>query len=441
MSSDWPDKLRAESERWVRQGLISEQQRGAILRLYPADAGAGRDRTVMIFSILGSLLVGAGVILYFAANWPLIPAGVKVAAILAATLGSYAAGFYFQYRRGDSPRLGQGLIFLGSLLYGAGIWLIAQIFHLDTDFPTGFLAWGGGILPLVWATGSRPVLYLATALLTVWTVGAQTEMGQQNYLFPLVMLGAVLPLARRTETRLAEAGVLLSLLLWFLINVGRTDLDGVGGAPMLVVGRLALLYGSAVFLAGLARLGDRRTYLGSGGFVGLAGAYLLTFNVPRWAPPVEHELPSLFAGTPYTVAGTLILLVGAVAAAWLYRRRAEEGWRYLLPAALAPVAAVLLAEWLPEVARMVFFNLFLLGGVVGLVAVGIQQRTELLVNLGLIAFAVHLITRYFDLFFSAMNRSFFFIFGGVLLLAGGWFLERNRRRWVGDLKGGAGDEP
>jgi uncharacterized membrane protein len=52
------------------------------------------------------------------------------------------------------------------------------------------------------------------------------------------------------------------------------------------------------------------------------------------------------------------------------------------------------------------------------------------VNLGLFSFVVFVLTRYFDLFFSAMNRSLFFIFGGVLLLAGGYFLERNRRRWI-----------
>lgn len=421
MSTEWQERLQTESERWVRQGLIDEGQRGAILKLYPTDGAAGRDRAVLIFSILGSLLVGAGVILYVAANWPLIPAGIKVVAILTATLASYGSGFYFQYR-GDSPRLGQALLFLGSLLYGASIWLIAQIFHLDNDFPTGFLAWGAGLLPLVWATGSRPVLYLAAGLLTVWTVGAQAQFDQYNYLFPVLMLGAVLPLSRRTEARLAEAAVLLGLFLWFILN---TD-------PTLAVGRLALLYGLSLFLLGLSRVGEGRTYLGSGGFVALTGSYLLTFEIPR--------LPSLFAGPPYTLAGTLVLLAGVGVAAWLYQRRGGPERRYLLPAVLAPVGAVLLAEWTPEVGRMILFNLLLFGGAVGSVALGIQRRMGLLLNLGLIAFAIHLVTRYFDLFFSAMDRSFFFMLGGALLLAGGWFLERNRRRWVGDW-GGGGDEP
>jgi uncharacterized membrane protein len=439
MSTEWYDRLQTESERWVRQGLISAQQRGAILARYPADGVGSRDRTVMIFSILGSLLVGAGVILYVAANWPRIPSVLKVLAIVAATLGSYGAGFYFQVR-GNSPRLGQGLIFLGSLLYGAGIWLIAQIFHFDTDFPAGFLAWGAGVLPLAWATGSRPVLYLATGLLLVWTVGAQAKEGAYNHLFPVLMMGAVLPLARRTESRLAEAATLLGLFLWYALNVGRDELAATNGASLLIIGRLALLYGAALFLAGLSRLGDLRTYLGSGGFLGLLGLYLLTFAAPRWMPPESRLLPSLFAGSPFTLAGVAVALAGVAGAGWLFWRESGPERRYLLPAALLPVAAVLLAEWVPEVARLVLFNLLLFGGAVGVVALGIQRRMGLLVNLGLLSFGLHLLTRYFDLFFSAMNRSLFFVCGGVLLLLGGWLLERSRRRWVGDW-GGVGDEP
>lgn len=439
MATDWQGKLRKESEGWVRRGLISEHQQKAILALYPDETVSSGDRTVMILSILGSLLVGAGVILYFAANWPRIHPAVKVIALLAGMLGSYWAGYYFQYRRGDSPRLGQALIFLGSLLYGAGIWLIAQIFHLDTDFPTGFLAWGAAILPLAWVTGSRPILYLAVGTLIIWTGGAQSTLGQHNYLFPVLMLATVVPLARRTESRLAEAAVLLGLFLWYTLNV-RQDLFTAGfGMLILTLGRLVLLYGAALFLGGLARIGDGRTYMGTGGFLALLGAYLLTIPLPAWMGYHDRFLPSLFEGGPFAVAGILTMLAAVLLFVFLYIRRSATVRYWLLAAALVPVAAVLTAEWLPEVPRLILFNLLLFGGAVGLVTLGIRTRMELLVNLGLIGFALQMITRYFDLFFSAMNRSFFFIFGGVLLLVGGWILERNRRRWVGDW-GGVDDE-
>ncbi len=432
MANEFGDRLRSESVRWVRQGLISTEQQEAILGLYPTGEGTGRDRAVMILSILGSLLVGAGVILYFAANWPHIPAAVRVLLILVATLSSYWAGYYFQYRRADMPRLGQALIFLGGLFYGAGIWLLAQTFHLGRDFPLGFLAWGAGILPLAWSTTSRPLLYLATAVLIAWTGATQAELSQYNWLFPAVMLLAVLPLARRSQTRLAESAVLGSIFLWYMLNVVRLELTYHGAAPTLLVGRLVLLYGATIFLAGLARLGDAKTYLGSGGLLGLLGLYLLTFETYS-----SHGAPALFELGPYTLGGVTVMLIGAGLAGWYHWRRGET--LLLLPAAFVPVMAVLLPDMLMEAPRMVVFNLLLFGGSVGLVIVGIQKRLELLINLGVVAFLIHLITRYFDLFFTAMNKSLFFVLGGILLLAGGWFLERNRRRWVGDWGGGEGD--
>jgi len=427
MANPFSDQLRTEIVRWVRQGLISEEQQRAILALYPAQSTTGRERAVLIFSLLGSLLVGAGIILYFAANWPRIPAAAKVLSILVATLASYGAGYHFQYRRADMPLLGQALLFLGSLLYGAGIWLLAQIFHLDRDFPLGFLAWGAGILPLAWLTASRPLLYLVTGLLTVWTVTTQEVFEAYNWLFPALALSAVLPLARRTQTRLAESGLLLGLFLWYMLNVSRVEVEPYVMAGPLLVGRLVLLYGAVLFLVGLARLGDTKTYLGTGGLLGLFGLYLLTFRF-------YQEAPTLFQLDPYTLGGVTVMLACAAVAGWYHWRRGET--LLLVPSAFVPVMAVLLPDMLAEAPRLVIFNLLLFGGTIGLVIVGIRQRLELLINLGLGAFLIHLVTRYFDLFFSAMNRSLFFILGGLLLLIGGWYLERNRRRWVGDWGGG-----
>ena len=44
---------------------------------------------------------------------------------------------------------------LGTLFFGAGIWLVAQIYHIDEHFPNGFLIWGLGALALAWRIGER----------------------------------------------------------------------------------------------------------------------------------------------------------------------------------------------------------------------------------------------------------------------------------------------
>jgi len=436
---EWSALLQAETESWVRQGLISSEQRSAILKLYPETGSGGRERTILIFTLLGSLLVGAGVVLFFAANWPVLPAAVKVGAILAAMVGAYGSGYYLQYMRGDYPRLGHSLIFLGSLFYGAGIWLVAQIFHLDSHFPTGFLLWGLGLLPVVLATGSVWILYLGTAVLGIWTVSEQTYTLSYNWLFPVLMGGAVLPLARRVQSALAEAGALLGLFAWFMIGVLSHLTNSSGNPEPFMVARMLLLYGGAVLTAGMARLGDERTYLGLGGALALLGTYLLTF---RWNFMGQAEpVPSLLAGPAFQTVGLLVMIGVTVVAGLIHWRRSAAAARFDLPAtALVPVAAALAVQFLDPVPRMVAFNLLLFAGTVGWIVLGVRRRNQLVVSLGLAAFILHVLTRYFDLFFSAMNKSLFFVVGGILLLGGGWLLERNRRRWMEGWGGGSDAE-
>jgi uncharacterized membrane protein len=425
---DWSALLQAEADRWVRDGLINAEQRSAILGLYPAPGTGGRERTILIFTLLGSLLLGAGVILFFAANWPGLPAATKVAAIVTGVLGAYGSGYYFGFARGDYPRLGQSLIFLGALLYGAGIWLVAQIFHLDSHFPTGFLLWGVGLLPVVLATGSVWVLYLGTAVLGIWTVTEQTYTLGYNLLFPVLMAGAVIPLARRLGSALTEAGALFGIFLWFMIGSLSHLTNSAGNPEPLIVARLLMLYGSAVLTAGMARMGDQRAYVGLGGLMALVGTYMLTF---RWHfIGSDVDLPSLLAGSGFQTAGLGIIIGGLIAGgARLWQQGTAA--RFELPfTAVLPALAALGVQFLDPVPRMVTFNVLLFVGTLGWIIFGIRRREQLVVNLGLAVFMLHVLTRYFDLFFSAMDRSLFFVLGGVLLLGGGWLLERNRRRWM-----------
>ena len=63
-----------------------------------------------------------------------------------------------------------------------------------------------------------------------------------------------------------------------------------------------------------------------------------------------------------------------------------------------------------------------------LLLLGYKNGDTLLINISLLFFVIDVISRYFDFFWKLMPRSVFFMIGGVLLLAGGTFLERSRRK-------------
>ncbi|MCY4579576.1 MAG: DUF2157 domain-containing protein, partial [Chloroflexi bacterium] len=91
-------RLREELKAWERDGAITAEQVMAILARYPDyppghEAARRRQGLVTGLSILGSVLIGLGVITFFAANWDEISQGVKLASLIAGMLLAYGAGY------------------------------------------------------------------------------------------------------------------------------------------------------------------------------------------------------------------------------------------------------------------------------------------------------------------------------------------------------------
>ena len=82
----------------------------------------------------------------------------------------------------------------------------------------------------------------------------------------------------------------------------------------------------------------------------------------------------------------------------------------------------------------VIFNIILFLEILGAITIGYFSRGIYLVNLGIVFFAIHVLTLYFSTFWRLLPRSLFFMLGGLLLLLGGVFLERKRRDLIAKIK-------
>jgi len=54
---------------------------------------------------------------------------------------------------------------------------------------------------------------------------------------------------------------------------------------------------------------------------------------------------------------------------------------------------------------------------------GFQKESLMIFNTGVIIFSSFVVIRYFDTLWKLMDRSIFFIIGGLIILATGFFLE------------------
>ncbi|HMP85481.1 MAG TPA: DUF2157 domain-containing protein [Candidatus Paceibacterota bacterium] len=118
------------------------------------------QKTISIVVTFGVILIGAGIFSFIASNWQYMSSFAKVFIILISMIISYTAGFWIKEKT-TFTKSGEALILLGSLIYGAGIFLVAQIFNIRANWPDGFILWSVGTIAMFFAVGSYSALVLA----------------------------------------------------------------------------------------------------------------------------------------------------------------------------------------------------------------------------------------------------------------------------------------
>lgn len=427
--------LWGELDRWVAAGAISGEQAGRIRQFYPAPT-PGLPWGMLLFSGLGAVLAGLGIILLFAYNWQAIPKFAKLGLIFLALGGAHAGGLAMLRQADWRRQLGEVLCLLGTMLFGAGIWLVAQIYHIDEHFPNGFLIWGVGALALGWALNSIPQGAIAAVLLCVWSgseaVGFEDAVGWS----PLLLAAGVGGLAWRTRSLLLVA--LLALGLYVILIMNATAAGGAMGFGV------ALSF-ATLLVAGSVWLKEREVFPGAGGllaFFGYAGflgcLYLLSFH--GLANDLLHWRTDDLSSAARALHGWTVF--GLAMAAWLgwlawwggrpaRERTAFQPEWLLVPGALAAMQVLSSSVGMVEAYETeasVLFNLVLLA-LAGLwMARGCREGKLLPTVLGSVVLVLLATGRYFDLFESLLARGAVFLVVGAVLFAEGFFYRRARRQ-------------
>lgn len=162
--------LLEEIDTWRAESIVSDDQASRILGLYETTvdtADRRRSQAVFVLMSAAALLLGFAVLLLIGYNWSEMSRAAKLVIIFGVIAGTHAAGFYLRYRQ-QAPRLSEVLFFLGCLFYGAGIWLVAQVFHLDAHYPNGVWIWAIGVAVFALCLDTLLLHALLVFLLGLW---------------------------------------------------------------------------------------------------------------------------------------------------------------------------------------------------------------------------------------------------------------------------------
>ncbi len=283
---------------WQQKNIIDEQQAEQICAQYGVDYHGRSQHTYGHYVLfgLGYLFLGLSILVVIGENWQDIPRATRMIGLIILTLLTNLAGVYryAQGRHGEAV----ALLLTGSILYGASIMLIAQLYHLGEHYPDGILWWATGVLPVALISRSIVLMILAMMLAMIWFL-VEASLHYYPLLYPLFLLANIWFLIKNRH----------SLLLFALLIIG-TGLTGIY---------------TASWLSSLAD-GLYRLDLTAEGVVFIGGYVIVLHGLTKWlAAHADHadygDLLSLW------VMRSFILLLFIMSFAGPWRELLGADWR------------------------------------------------------------------------------------------------------------------
>jgi uncharacterized membrane protein len=181
---DFPRRIRKEAQIWRDEGIISSSQYQQLADRYQFNnlESAARERSGMMVIAIGGILLVLGIATFVAANWQVWSRDVKFVLMISLFFSTTIIGFFtwrdpaLRKAEGKKPDrnkrlLGEALLFLGALILGANILLMAQVFNISGSSTELFLAWGFGVLVMAYGLSLTSLGVLAIVLIQIgyWT--------------------------------------------------------------------------------------------------------------------------------------------------------------------------------------------------------------------------------------------------------------------------------
>lgn len=380
--------------RWRVAGVLDEDTAARIRAFEAGQKPVGGERAAsaarridvagvrwqgLIALILGGILLACGVALFVSAHWDELGPGARYTIVMAMVTVFHVGG---GLARDRFMALSSTLHAVGTISTGAAIALVGQIFNIQEHWPAAVLMW-------------------AIAAAVGWIL--LHDQAQQTLTLLLVPAWMTCEIAFRMDGHIGEAlytgRVLFVWAILYLTFFAASERKVVQGI-LFAAGAIAAVSGTVCMLAGWMSWSSQQS--------------VAPFSARVWAWTVIAALPLVIAAfhghkglIPIAAA-----VVYSIALPWCQRIHTYGDGRFaftqrepnLIAHALVTLFAVFLCWW------------------------GVRLASRALVNLGIVGFGIAVAWFYFSDIFDKVGRSLGLIGLGVLFLAGGWALEKMRRR-------------
>jgi uncharacterized membrane protein len=409
----------------LREGLLTPEQAERIRARYQAGSEQAGNRQLLVFAILGSLLVGLGIILIIAHNWDDLSRPLRTLLAFAPVLLGQGLVWYTLRHKSTVTGWREGSAVLLACGLCACVALISQIYHIHGELSGYLLTCGLLIAPLLYLPGSF-VVALGYLALVVWHATlVRTDGPSELPWMALPLLAAYVPFHLHRARHEGGTVGFWWLNLFAALAFGILSQLFYREWTMLHVLALVALSAAYTLVPWLVQRPELRTWpwVLVGGLAQLVLFFIFSFR-PVWEELLDERTGHL-GGDLVSITLLLAIGLGAYIAA-ARRRRLLERWPYPEGFVLFLIAYVVGLSS-PALAA-VLINLALLAMGVITVRHGIEQGSLRRMNLGLSVLSLTILLRFFDTDLSFVVRGLVFIAIGAGFLYMNLRLVRQRQR-------------
>ena len=433
-STSFRATLKQELPAWLQDGIVNENTVQRLSARYDLDKLSQESSGLLaaVIFTLGGVLLGGGAISFVAAHWEDIPTFAKVALLLITLLAFYGTGYWLWHHK-NWPRLGQSLVFTGSLVFGANIGLMAQIFHVTGEWYGVWGAWALGSLVMAYAARSWITGLLALVNSVIWFLGISDA--HHNFwlaIMPLLIAALFLPLAWQLCSRVLYAATFVSFTI-ALCSLAEQQHNGVKYILMTLVigGFLAWATGEFHRVKNIRpEFGNPPAGLGilTLGVIAYIWSFHEWWQTDSWLNRSAAERPTLHWLLPTGIAAiiglALIVLMLQEINALPTRRLLAIG--ITLASSVLVVCALLgVAHRGNQILLTLAVNVAALIIAAVAIAIGILDERRAAFWTGTIFVVVLILSRFFEYETSLLLKSAAFMICGTIMIAAGIAFEKH----------------
>ncbi|WP_299889388.1 DUF2157 domain-containing protein [uncultured Lacinutrix sp.] len=417
-------KLTKELPELVENGVISQDVALKIERYYQSKSNENPNRLFTVFGVLGSVLVGLGIILILAHNWDNFSKVIKtIFAFAPLVIGQVLVGFSLLKKKSATWKEASGTFLFFAV--GASMAIVSQIYNIPGNFNSYMLTWIILCSPLIYLLKSHALVLLHIIFTTIYACEYGYAFGSKTPWMYLVLIILIIPYYIKLIQNRSKANI-TSVINWllplsFIIVLGAfiTKFDELIFLSYIILFGLFYNLGKGPRFDNLKLRQNGYLVLGSLGTV-----ILLLIASFRWIWKDVLRISS-FATTETTLVAVLFITTAFVLTYLFLKKRVNK--LNLFHFIFIIMTLLFFVGLTNDITPTIVTNVLLLILGINAIKIGVDKMHFGILNYGLVIITALIFSRFFDTNMSFVIRGLLFVVVGVGFFATNYVMLKKQK--------------